>query len=55
MPAVTPLADVATFAPMADGVLMVVRARVTQRPALNDALNIFDEEKVLGLVLNDTK
>ena len=55
MPAVTPLADVATFAPMADGVLMVVRAGVTQRPALNDALNIFDEEKVLGLVLNDTK
>jgi capsular exopolysaccharide synthesis family protein len=55
MPAVTPLADVATFAPMADGVLMVVRAGVTQRPALNDALTVFDEEKVLGLVLNDTK
>jgi capsular exopolysaccharide synthesis family protein len=55
MPAVTPLADVATFAPLADGVLMVVRAGVTQRPALNDALNVFDEEKVLGLVLNDTK
>jgi capsular exopolysaccharide synthesis family protein len=55
MPAVTPLADVATFAPMADGVLMVVRAGVTQRPALNDALSVFDEEKVLGLVLNDTK
>jgi capsular exopolysaccharide synthesis family protein len=55
MPAVTPLADVATFAPMADGVVMVVRAGVTQRPALNDALSVFDEEKVLGLVLNDTK
>lgn len=55
MPAVTPLADVATFAPMADGVLMVVRAGVTLRPALNDALSVFDEEKVLGLVLNDTK
>jgi capsular exopolysaccharide synthesis family protein len=55
MPAVTPLADVATFAPMADGVVMVVRAGVTLRPALNDALNVFDEEKVLGLVLNDTK
>lgn len=55
MPAVTPLADVATFAPMADGVVMVVRAGVTQRPALNDALTVFDEEKMLGLVLNDTK
>jgi hypothetical protein len=34
---------------------MVVRAGVTQRPALHDALNVFDEDKVLGLVLNDTK
>jgi capsular exopolysaccharide synthesis family protein len=55
MPAVMPLADVATFAPLADGVLMVVRAGVTQRPALNEAINAFDEEKVLGLVLNDTE
>jgi capsular exopolysaccharide synthesis family protein len=55
MPAVTPLADVATFAPMADGVVMVVRTGVTLRPALNDALTVFDEEKVLGLVLNDIK
>ncbi len=55
MPAVTPLADVATFAPLADGVVMVVRAGVTQRPALNEALSVFDEEKVLGLVLNDIK
>jgi capsular exopolysaccharide synthesis family protein len=55
MPAVTPLADVATFAPLADGVVMVVRAGVTQRPALNEALAAFDEEKVLGLVLNDIK
>jgi hypothetical protein len=34
---------------------MVVRAGVTQRPALNEAIDIFDEEKMLGLVLNDTK
>jgi capsular exopolysaccharide synthesis family protein len=53
MPAVMPLADAGTFAPMADGVLMVVRAGLTQRPALNEALAAFDEEKVLGLVLND--
>jgi protein-tyrosine kinase len=55
MPAVTPLADVGTLAPLTDGVLMVVRAGVTLRPALNEALAAFDEDKVLGVVLNDAK
>lgn len=53
-PAVMPLADAGTFEPMADGVLMVVRAGQTQRPALNRALAAFDEERLLGVVLNDT-
>jgi protein-tyrosine kinase len=55
MPAVAPLADVGTLAPMADAVLMVVRAGVTQRPALDQALAVFDEGKVLGVVLNDAR
>jgi len=55
MPAVTPLADVGTLAPLSDSVLMVVRAGVTQRPALNQALAAFDDEKVLGVVLNDAR
>jgi capsular exopolysaccharide synthesis family protein len=55
MPAVTPLADVGTLAPLTDGVLLVVRAGVTQRPALNEALAGFDDDKVLGVVLNDAK
>ena len=55
LPAVTPLADVGTVAPLADGVVMVVRAGVTQRPALDQALGAFDEEKVLGVVLNDAQ
>jgi capsular exopolysaccharide synthesis family protein len=53
MPAAMPLADARTLAPMADGVLLVVRAGVTQRPALDEALSVFDEEKVVGVVLND--
>jgi protein-tyrosine kinase len=53
LPSVMPLADAATVAPLADGVVMVVRAGVTQRPALEDALGAFDEDKVLGVVLND--
>jgi Mrp family chromosome partitioning ATPase len=53
-PAVMPLADAGTFAPLADGVVMVVRAGLTQRPALDRAIAAFDPEKVVGVVLNDT-
>lgn len=52
-PPVMPLADTGTVAPLADGVLMVVRAGVTQRPALEQALTVFEEQKVVGVVLND--
>jgi capsular exopolysaccharide synthesis family protein len=55
LPAVAPLADVGTVAPLADGVVMVVRAGVTQRPALDQALSVFVENKVLGVVLNDAR
>jgi protein-tyrosine kinase len=55
MPAVTPLADVGTLTPLADGVLMVVRAGLTLRPALDEALGAFADGKVLGVVLNDAQ
>jgi capsular exopolysaccharide synthesis family protein len=55
LPAVMPLADVGTVAPLADGVVMVVRAGVTQRPALDQALAAFEENKVLGVVLNEVR
>jgi capsular exopolysaccharide synthesis family protein len=55
LPPVTPLADVGTVAPLADGVVMVVRAGVTQRPALDQALAVFDDDTVLGVVLNDAQ
>jgi capsular exopolysaccharide synthesis family protein len=53
MPAVMPLADVSAVAPMADGVLMVIHAGITQRPLLDQALGAFEDGKVLGVVLND--
>lgn len=53
LPSALPLADVGTLAPHLDGVLMVVRAGVTQRPTLDQALAIFEEQKVLGVVLNE--
>jgi protein-tyrosine kinase len=53
LPSALPLADVGTLAPHLDGVLMVVRAGVTQRPTLDQALGIFEQQKVLGVVLNE--
>ena len=53
LPPVLPLADVGTVAPMVDGAVVVVRAGLTQRPALDEALAAFDEQKVLGVVLNE--
>jgi capsular exopolysaccharide synthesis family protein len=53
MPPVAPLADVAVASTLADGVLMIVRAGVTPKPAIEAALSNLDTAKVLGLVLND--
>lgn len=54
MPPVAPLADLHILAPLADGVLMIVRAGVTPKPAIERALAGLDAGKVLGLVLNET-
>ena len=52
-PAVAPLADTGTVAPLADGIVMVVRAGVTQRPTLEQALAAFEKDQVVGIVLNE--
>jgi capsular exopolysaccharide synthesis family protein len=53
-PPVLPLADVAVLAPLVDGMLMVVRAGVTPKPAIENALRAFDSSRLLGIVLNDS-
>ena len=53
LPAVTPVADAGTVAPMIDGVVMVVRAGHTKRPTLDQALAAIEPDKVLGVVLNE--
>jgi capsular exopolysaccharide synthesis family protein len=53
-PPVLPLADVAVLAPLVDGTLMVVRAGVTPKPAIENALRAFDSSRLLGVVLNDS-
>jgi len=53
-PPILPLADVAVLSPMVDGVLLVVRAGVTPRPAIENALRAFDSSRLLGVVLNES-
>jgi protein-tyrosine kinase len=53
VPPVAPLADLQVLAPMVDGLLMIVRAGVTPKPAIERALSELDATKVLGLVLNE--
>ena len=53
-PPVLALADVAVLAPLVDGSLMVVRAGVTPKPAIENALRAFDSSRLLGIVLNDS-
>jgi capsular exopolysaccharide synthesis family protein len=47
------LADTHVLAGLGDGVLLVVRAGVTPRPALERALGVLPDGRVVGLVLND--
>ena len=53
-PPIAPLADVNVLSPLTDGVLMIVRAGVTSKPAIDRALQGMDASKVLGLVLNES-
>jgi len=53
MPPVAPLADVQVLAPMTDAIVMVVRAGITEKPAIERALSGLEITKVLGLVLNE--
>jgi capsular exopolysaccharide synthesis family protein len=54
VPPVAPLADLHILAPVVDGLLMIVRAGVTPKPAIERALAGLDQSKVLGLVLNES-
>jgi len=53
VPPVAPLADLHVLAPLVDGLLMIIRAGMTQKPSIDRALAGLDPSKVLGLVLNE--
>jgi Mrp family chromosome partitioning ATPase len=52
-PTALPLADVGILTPLVDSVVMVVRAGVTSKPAIHDAVASIEDAKLLGLVLNE--
>ncbi len=54
LPPATPLADVEILSPLVDGVVLIVRAGVTRKPAIERALGAVNRTKVLGMVLNDS-
>jgi protein-tyrosine kinase len=48
-------ADAGVLEPLVDGVLLIVRAGRTSRPAVARALGLVPRAKLLGLVLNDSR
>jgi capsular exopolysaccharide synthesis family protein len=51
-PPLAPVYDAAVLSRLVDGILIVVAAHETPRKLLEDALNMVDESKVLGMVFN---
>jgi len=52
-PAAAPLADVGILTPLVDSVVLVVRAGMTSKPAIQNAVTTIDQAKLLGVVLNE--
>ena len=50
---ILPVADVILLQDLVDGLLFVVRSRVTPRAAIHDALGRVRSDKIVGMVLND--
>ena len=52
-PPLAPLADAATWATVADSVLLVARTAITPKKLLEQSVTLLDRSKLLGVVLND--
>lgn len=54
-PPATPVADVALLTPLVDALMLVVRAGVSTKPAIHEAITSINSDKLLGVVLNDAR
>jgi capsular exopolysaccharide synthesis family protein len=53
-PAAALFADIGILAPLADRIVLVVRAGVTPKPAIHEAAGCLGDANLLGILLNDT-
>ena len=54
-PAAAPVADIALLTPLVDALVLVVRAGVSTKPSIHEAIASINSDKLLGLVLNDAQ
>ena len=54
-PPVLPLADTSVWARVADGILMVVREGTSERRQLQRGLEVIDQNRVLGVIINSCR
>jgi capsular exopolysaccharide synthesis family protein len=54
-PPAIPVGDVALLTPFVDGMLLVVRAGITPKPTIHEAISGINSDKLLGVVLNDKR
>jgi capsular exopolysaccharide synthesis family protein len=54
-PPVIPLADTSVWTRLADGILLVVRQGITEKKRLERGLEVLDQNKVIGALLNGCK
>ena len=52
-PAAIPMVDLGMLAPLADRIVLVVRAGITSRASIQDAMGTIDSSRLLGVVLNE--
>jgi capsular exopolysaccharide synthesis family protein len=52
-PAALPMVDIGLLEPLADRIVLVVRAGMTSKAAMQDVMSTLDAQRLLGVVLNE--
>jgi Mrp family chromosome partitioning ATPase len=52
-PAALPMVDMGLIEPLADRVVLVIRAGITTKTSIQDVMSTMDAQRLLGVVLNE--
>jgi len=52
-PAALPMVDMGLIEPLADRVVLVIRAGITTKASIQDVMSTMDAQRLLGVVLNE--